>query len=50
MKTSLTTTGGFGRSVLDTVQLVQQSLKAVGIEVELKFQDKEKEERWENAT
>ena len=39
LKTSLTTTGGFGSDVLDAVQLVQQSLKAVGIAVELKLQE-----------
>jgi ABC-type transport system substrate-binding protein len=39
LKTPLNTTGGFGSDVLDAVQLVQQSLKAVGIEVELKRQE-----------
>jgi peptide/nickel transport system substrate-binding protein len=39
LKTSLTATGGLGPDVLDAVQLVQQSLKAVGIAVELKLQE-----------
>jgi len=39
LKAPLNTTGGYGRDVLDAVQLVQQSLKAVGIEVELKLQE-----------
>jgi peptide/nickel transport system substrate-binding protein len=38
-KTQLTTTSGYGRDLLDAVQLVQSYLKAVGIEVELKIQE-----------
>jgi peptide/nickel transport system substrate-binding protein len=39
LKTQLTTTSGYGRDLLDAVQLVQSYLKAVGIEVELKIQE-----------
>jgi peptide/nickel transport system substrate-binding protein len=38
-KTQLTTTSGFGRDLLDDAQLVQQYLKDVGIEAELKIQE-----------
>jgi peptide/nickel transport system substrate-binding protein len=38
-KTQLSFTGGYGRDLLDVVQLVQQYLKDVGIEVELKQQE-----------
>jgi peptide/nickel transport system substrate-binding protein len=38
-KTPLHTTGGYGPDLLDAVQLVQHSLKDVGIEVELKVQE-----------
>ena len=38
-KTSLNTTGDYGPDLLDAVQLVQHSLKNVGIEVELKVQE-----------
>jgi peptide/nickel transport system substrate-binding protein len=39
VKTTLTTTGGYGRDLLDAVQLVHRSLKDVGIEAELKLQE-----------
>jgi peptide/nickel transport system substrate-binding protein len=39
LKTTLTTTGGYGRDLLDAVQMVQRYLKDVGIEVELKIQE-----------
>jgi peptide/nickel transport system substrate-binding protein len=39
LKTQLTTTPGYGRDLLDAVQLVQQYLKDVGIEAELKLQE-----------
>jgi peptide/nickel transport system substrate-binding protein len=39
LKTTLTTTGGYGRDLLDAVQMVQRDLKEVGIEVELKIQE-----------
>jgi peptide/nickel transport system substrate-binding protein len=38
-KTQLNFTGGYGRDLIDAVQLVQQYLKDVGIEVELKQQE-----------
>jgi ABC-type transport system substrate-binding protein len=38
-KTMLSTTGGYGRDLLDAAQLVQRYLKEVGIEVELKLQE-----------
>jgi peptide/nickel transport system substrate-binding protein len=38
-KTQLATTSGYGRDLLDAVQLVQSYLKEVGIEVELKIQE-----------
>jgi peptide/nickel transport system substrate-binding protein len=38
-KTTLMATGGYGRDMLDAVQLVQRYLKEVGIEVELKIQE-----------
>ena len=38
-KTQLTATGGYGRDLLDAVQLVQRYLKDVGIEAELKIQE-----------
>jgi peptide/nickel transport system substrate-binding protein len=38
-KTPLTTTAGYGRDMIDTVQLVQRYLKDVGIEAELKIQE-----------
>jgi peptide/nickel transport system substrate-binding protein len=38
-KTQLVTTSGYGRDLLDAVQLVQRYLKEVGIEVELKIQE-----------
>jgi peptide/nickel transport system substrate-binding protein len=38
-KTTLNATGGYGRDMLDAVQLVQRYLKEVGIEVELKIQE-----------
>jgi peptide/nickel transport system substrate-binding protein len=38
-KTQLNFTGGYGRDLIDAVQLVQQYLKEVGIEVELKQQE-----------
>jgi peptide/nickel transport system substrate-binding protein len=39
LKTSLTATGGYGRDLIDAVQLVQRYLKDVGMEVELKIQE-----------
>src|SRR5262249_33367366 len=39
LKTSLTATGGYGRDLIDAVQLVQRYLKDVGLEVELKIQE-----------
>jgi peptide/nickel transport system substrate-binding protein len=39
LKTTLTATGGYGRDLLDAVQMVQRDLKEVGIEVELKIQE-----------
>jgi peptide/nickel transport system substrate-binding protein len=38
-KTQLATTSGYGRDLLDAVQLVQSYLKEVSIEVELKIQE-----------
>jgi len=38
-KTQLNFTGGYGRDVIDAVQLLEQYLKEVGIEVELKQQE-----------
>jgi peptide/nickel transport system substrate-binding protein len=38
-KTTLNATGGYGRDMLDAVQLVQRYLKEAGIEVELKIQE-----------
>jgi peptide/nickel transport system substrate-binding protein len=38
-KTPLTVSSGYGRDLLDAVQLVQQYLKDVGIEAELKVQE-----------
>jgi ABC-type transport system substrate-binding protein len=38
-KTQLNFTGGYGRDVVDAVQLLEQYLKEVGIEVELKQQE-----------
>lgn len=38
-KTSTATTNGYGPDLLDTVQLVQRSLKDVGIEAEMKVQE-----------
>jgi peptide/nickel transport system substrate-binding protein len=38
-KTQLTVTSGFGRDLLDEAQLLQQYLKDVGIEAELKIQE-----------
>jgi peptide/nickel transport system substrate-binding protein len=38
-KTPLTATPGYGRDLIDIVQLIQQYLKDVGIEVELKLQE-----------
>jgi peptide/nickel transport system substrate-binding protein len=39
LKTQLSTTSGYGRDLLDAVQLVQRYLKEVGVEVELKIQE-----------
>ncbi len=39
LKTSLTGTGGYGRDLVDAMQLVLRSLKDVGIEAELKLQE-----------
>jgi peptide/nickel transport system substrate-binding protein len=38
-RTPLATTGGYGRDLLDAVQMVQHHLKEVGIEAELKLQE-----------
>jgi peptide/nickel transport system substrate-binding protein len=38
-KTQLTVTPGFGRDLIDDAQLVQQYLKEIGIEAELKIQE-----------
>jgi len=39
LKTTLTTTGGYGRDLIDAVQIVQRYLKDVGMEAELKIQE-----------
>jgi peptide/nickel transport system substrate-binding protein len=39
LKTTLTTTSGYGRDLIDAAQMVQRDLKAVGIEAELKLQE-----------
>ena len=39
LKTTLTTTGGYGRDLIDAVQMVLRYLKEVGIEAELKIQE-----------
>ncbi|MGH8059117.1 MAG: ABC transporter substrate-binding protein [Candidatus Entotheonellia bacterium] len=39
LKTTVSTTGGYGRDLLDAAQMVQHNLKEVGIEVELKIQE-----------
>jgi peptide/nickel transport system substrate-binding protein len=39
LKTQLHATGGYGRDLLDALQLIQQQLKNVGIEAELKLQE-----------
>jgi peptide/nickel transport system substrate-binding protein len=39
LKTTLATTSGYGRDLIDAVQLVQRYLKEVGVEVELKIQE-----------
>jgi peptide/nickel transport system substrate-binding protein len=39
LKTTLTTTGGYGRDLIDAVQMVQRYLKDAGIEAELKIQE-----------
>ena len=39
LKTLLTTTSGYGRDLIDAVQLVQRFLKDVGMEAELKIQE-----------
>jgi peptide/nickel transport system substrate-binding protein len=39
LKTQLTTTGGYGRDLIDAAQLVQRYLKEVGMEGELKIQE-----------
>jgi peptide/nickel transport system substrate-binding protein len=38
-KTTLTTTGGYGRDLIDAAQMIQRDLKEVGIEAELKLQE-----------
>jgi peptide/nickel transport system substrate-binding protein len=38
-KTTLTATNGYGRDLIDAVQMVLRDLKAVGIEAELKMQE-----------
>ncbi len=38
-KTPISTTGGYGPDLLDVVQLVQRSLKDIGIEAEMKLQE-----------
>jgi ABC-type transport system substrate-binding protein len=38
-KTTLTATGGYGRDLIDAVQMVLRDLKDVGIEAELKIQE-----------
>jgi peptide/nickel transport system substrate-binding protein len=39
LKTTLTATGGYGRDLLDAVQMALRDLKDVGIEAELKLQE-----------
>jgi peptide/nickel transport system substrate-binding protein len=39
LKTQISTTSGYGRDLIDAVQLVQRYLKDVGIEAELKIQE-----------
>jgi peptide/nickel transport system substrate-binding protein len=39
LKTTLTTTGGYGRDLIDAAQMVQRYLKEVGLEAELKIQE-----------
>jgi peptide/nickel transport system substrate-binding protein len=39
LKTTLTTTGGYGRDLIDAVQMALRDLKEVGIEAELKLQE-----------
>src|SRR5215475_2181491 len=39
LKTMLTTTGGYGRDLIDAAQMVQRYLKEVSIEAELKLQE-----------
>jgi peptide/nickel transport system substrate-binding protein len=39
LKTQLTATNGYGRDLIDAVQMVQRDLKEVGIEAELKIQE-----------
>ena len=39
LKTQLTTTGGYGRDLIDAAQLVLRYLKDVGLEAELKIQE-----------
>src|SRR5919197_2492501 len=39
LKTTLTTTGGYGRDLIDAAQMVLRDLKEVGIEAELKLQE-----------
>jgi peptide/nickel transport system substrate-binding protein len=39
LKTTLTTTSGYGRDLIDAVQMVLRDLKAVGLEAELKLQE-----------
>jgi peptide/nickel transport system substrate-binding protein len=38
-KTTLTTTGGYGRDLIDAAQMIQRDFKEVGIEAELKLQE-----------
>ena len=39
LKTTLTASGGYGRDLIDAVQMVLRDLKEVGIEAELKMQE-----------
>jgi ABC-type transport system substrate-binding protein len=39
LKTTLTTTNGYGRDLIDAVQMALRDLKEVGMEVELKLQE-----------
>jgi peptide/nickel transport system substrate-binding protein len=39
LKTTLTTTGGYGRDLIDAAQMVQRYLKEVGLEAQLKIQE-----------